>query len=129
VSDARCRGTLRLSKGVWLFRPDAVDVLLRVEPTPPPSTEGFLSRPVEAILSVRGEATVTDGAARIEPRTGVPQRVVGRVLAVADDSLVVDAGIPLVVVVAGGGGARATVGDVVEVDVDVDAGVGCALAD
>jgi hypothetical protein len=67
-------------------------------------------------------------AARIEPRTGVPQRVVGHVLAVADDSLVVDAGIPLVVV-AGGGGARATVGDVVEVDVDVDAGVGCALAD
>jgi len=127
VSDARCSGTLRLSKGAWLFRPDAVDVLLRVEPTPPPSPEGFLSRPVEAILSVRGEATVADGAPRIEPRTGVPQRVTGRVLAVADDSLVVDAGIPLVVVV--GVGARATVGDVVGIDVDVDAGVGCALAD
>ena len=129
MSDARCSGTLRLSKGVWLFRPDAVDVLLRVEPTPPPSPEGFLSRPVEVSLSVRGEAVVADGAPRIEPRTGIPQRVTGRVLAVADDRLVVDAGIPLVIVVVAGGGARATVGDVVDVNVDVDAGVGCALVD
>jgi len=124
VSDARCSGTLRLSKGVWLFRPDAVDVLLRVEPTPPPSPAGFLSRPVEATLSVRGRAIVGDGVPRIEPRTGVPERVAGRVIAVADDSVVVDAGVPLVVM-----GATAAVGDEVLVAVDVDAGVGCALVD
>lgn len=125
MSDARCPGTLRLSKGAWLFRPDAVDVLLRVTPSPEPAPEGFLSRPVEATLSVTGHARPGDGAPAIEPRTGVPERLVGRIVDVAADAIVVDAGVPVVVMGAGGG----AVGDSVVVAVDVDAGVGCVLVD
>lgn len=124
MSDARCRGTLRLSKGAWLFRPDDVDVLLRVAPSPEPSPAGFLSRPVEATLSVTGRAKPSAGAPGIEPRTGVPERLVGRVVDVAADAIVIDAGVPMVVV--GGTGA---VGETVVVDVDVAAGVACVLVD
>jgi len=122
MSDVVCPGTLRLSKGAWLFRPDAVDVLLRVSPTPEPSMEGFFSRPVRARLSVTGHAHGTDGAPVIEPRTGVPDRIGGRVVDVADDQIVIDAGVPFLV-----SGVAAAVGDSVTVSVDVDAGVGCAI--
>jgi hypothetical protein len=124
VSDARCRGTLRLSKGAWLFRPDDVDLLLRVTPSPEPSPAGFLSRPVEATLSVTGRARAGSGAPGMEPRTGVPERVIGRVVDVAADAIVVDAGVPVVVM-----GTTGAIGETVVVDVDVDAGVGCVLVD
>lgn len=116
-------GALRLSKGVWLFAPDALDVLLRVEPRPSPSPEGFFSRPVVARLEVKARASrAGSGPAGLEPRTGVPDRVRGHVVDVGAGFFVVDAGIPIVVA-----GVAAQVGDVIEIDVDIDAGVGCVI--
>jgi hypothetical protein len=118
-------GALRLSKGAWLFAPDGVDVLLHVTPQPPPSTDGFLSRTVQARLQLRAKAlrpAKPDAASVIQPRTGVPAVVVGRVVDVDGAGCVVDAGVAFVVV-----GVVAAVGSVVEVDVDVDAGVVCGL--
>jgi hypothetical protein len=127
AADALVPGALRASKGAWLFRPDALDVLWRVAPLPP-SASPALSTPVRARLvvlaaRVRRSSSSTKAAT---PRTGVPARLVGPVVAGGGATLVVDVGVPLVV--DGVVGAFA-VGDVVEVDVDEGAGLRCiALA-
>ena len=123
MSDARTPGALRLSKGTWLFAPDGVDVLLRVDPRPAPSMEGFFSQPVRARLEVQARSSSAGGAAPvIEPRTGVPDRIAGRVVAIEGGAVIIDAGIPFAV-----GGVVAAVGDGVDVVVDIDAGVTCVL--
>lgn len=122
TANAITPGTLRLSKGTWLFAPDGVDLLLRVVPRPEPSPEGFFSRPVQARLELRARAHRAGGTLAIEPRTGVPERVVGRVAVAGGASFVLDAGIAFVV-----HGVGAVAGDVVEVDVDTNAGVACVL--
>ena len=127
AAEALVPGALRASKGAWLFRPDALDVLWRVTPLPPPSSSA-LSTPVRARLvvlagRVRRSSSSTKAAT---PRTGIPTTLVGPVVAGGGATLVVDVGVPLVV--DGVVGAFA-VGDVVEVDVDDGAGLRCiALA-
>lgn len=124
VSPDVTAGTLRFSKGAWLFAPDGVDVLLKVDPQPPPSSDGFFSRAVKASLSVHGELVAGAHTGwSISPRTGVPQLLVGTVRAVSDDEVVVDAGVVFIVREARG----AVVGDTVTIAVDNVRGVGCAL--
>lgn len=118
-------GQLRWSKGAWLFRPEALDVLLRVQPTPAPDAEGFLSRDVRARLQVTARAIHRGKApALVEPRTGIPAEISGVVLAHAGEALLVDAGVPILVL---GDGRGTVVGDAVSIEVDVDAGVRCLL--
>lgn len=117
-------GSLRLSKGVWLFAPDGVDVLLRVQPSPAPAVEGFLSQAVKGRLLVHGHL-VDDAAAGdpVRPRTGVPALLVGTVRAATDDAIVLHAGVAFVVQGAG----AAAAGSAVAVAVDVDRGVALEL--
>ncbi len=125
--NADVAGTLRLSKGAWLFAPDGVDVLLRVDPVPAPASEGFLSQSVRARLVVQGHVvTDVNGGDAIRPRTGVPSLLLGTVLGVLDDALVVDTGVVFMVRGAGPGIVGATVA--VAVDDAVDAhGIRCEL--
>jgi hypothetical protein len=123
IAEALVPGALRSSKGAWLFRPDALDVLWRVTPLPLPETTA-LSTSIRARLVVLAarvwRSSSTTAAAT--PRTGVPERLVGTVVGGGGSTLVVDVGVP--VVVDGVPGAF-SLGDVVEVDVDDDAGVRC----
>ena len=117
-------GTLRWSKGAWLLAPTGVDVLLRVEPVPAPSTEGFFSRAIKARLVVHGDVGSTARAGDpIRPRTGVPDVLVGTVRTVGDGFVVVDAGVAFVV----RGAVGVEVGAVVTIDVDDDRGIVCEL--
>jgi hypothetical protein len=123
AADASVPGALRASKGAWLFRPDALDVLWRVTPLPLPTTPA-LSTPLRArlvVLAMRVRRSSSD-APSSSPRTGVPARLCGPVVAGGGGTLVVDVGVP--VVVDGVQGVFA-VGDVVEVDVDEHAGMRC----
>ena len=122
----RVDGQLRLSKGAWLFRPAALDVLLRVEPAPAPAREGFLARDVRARLAVSPTAVRRAPApVSIAPRTGVPEEIAGVVCAREGDDLVVDAGIR--VVVRGAARDGPAIGEPVVVDVDTAHGVRCVL--
>ena len=125
--NATVAGTLRLSKGAWLFAPDGVDVLLRVDPVPAPATEGFLSQAIRARLVVQGHVvTDVNGGDAIRPRTGVPSLLLGTVLGELDDALLVDTGVVFMVRGAGPGIVGATVA--VAVDDAVDAhGIRCEL--
>lgn len=119
-------GLLREAKGAWVFRPDGVDVLLRVTPLPPPAA-GTMQLHIEARLLVLAAAVrraPSSSSSSLSPRTGVPTRLVGSVVGGGGETLIVDAGV--VVCVDGVRGAFAP-GDVVDVDVDVDAGVRCAV--
>jgi len=122
-ADALVPGALRFSKGAWLFRPDALDVLWRVTPLPQPETTApstsIRARLVVLAARVRRSASTTAAAT---PRTGVPERLVGAVVGGGGSTLVVDVGVP--VVVDGVAGAF-VVGAVVEVDVDDDTGLRC----
>jgi len=125
--NADVKGTLRLSKGAWLFAPDGVDVLLRVDPVPAPATDGFLSQSARVRLVVHGHV-VTDvsGGDAIRPRTGVPSLLLGTVLGVLDGALVVDTGVAFMVRGAGASIVGATVA--VAVDDATDArGIRCEL--
>jgi len=116
-------GVLRSSKGAWLFRPGALDVLWRVTPLPVPALDALsttvTARLVVKAARVRSSSSATKAAV---PRTGVPERLTGPVVAGGGGTVVVDVGVPLVVDAVAG---AFVVGDVVEVDVDVDAGLRC----
>ena len=124
-------GALRASKGAWLFRPDALDVLWRVTPLPPPSSSAPSSaiRARLVVLAARARRAPGDAPAvpaRATPRTGMPTQLTGPVVGGGGSTLVVDVGVP--VVVDGVPGAFA-VGDVVAIDVDVDVGLRCVAID
>ncbi len=115
------KGALRLSKGVWLFAPEGSACLWRVTPSVPIDPVGFFSREVTAELQLKAIAVRTgSGAPRVEPTTGVPARVVG-----VCAGGVVDAGPGAVFVV--DGSSAPLQGGLVDVEVDVDAGVVCRL--
>jgi hypothetical protein len=123
ATEALVPGSLRASKGAWLFRPDALDVLWRVTPLPPQSTAApstlIRARLVLLAARVRRSASTTTEAI---PRTGMPEHLRGPVVAGGGGTLVVDVGIPLVV---DGVQGAFLVGDVVDVDVDVEAPLRC----
>ena len=120
-------GALRASKGAWLFRPDALDVLWRVTPLPPPTmaapSTSIHARLVVLASRVRRSSAIT---ASCSPRTGVPARLAGPVVADGGGTLVVDVGVPVVV---DGVQGVFVVGEAVEVDVDEDAGMRCVAID
>lgn len=124
-ADAFVPGALRASKGAWLFRPEVLDVLWRVTPLPPPQTAvpstSIRARLIVLAARVRRSSTTAPSSS---PRTGVPARLCGPVVAGGGGTLVVDVGVP--VVVDGVHGAF-MVGDVVEVDVDEAAGMRCVV--
>jgi hypothetical protein len=118
-------GQLRWSKGTWLFRPDDVDVLLRVHPIPAPDTTGFRAAHVVGRLKVTAGAlrpgTGPDG---VFPRTGIPATLHGIVRERSGDELVIDVGVPILVAYVDGVSTIGLAADAaVQVDVDVDRGV------
>lgn len=99
-------GDLRLSKGALLFVPDAApELLLRLESTwtPPP---GFKSARARLVLEQRATAVASSSARpHVTPAHGVPEALVGDVVGADGDRAVVDvAGVPFVLIGAGGSG-------------------------
>jgi hypothetical protein len=127
ASGALVPGALRASKGAWLFRPDALDVLWRVSPLPVPTTAApstsVRARLVVLAARVRRSSSPTPA---VTPRTGVPTHLCGPVVAGGGGTLVVDVGVPVVV---DGVQGSFVVGDVVEVEVDDEAPLRCIALD